>query len=252
MAIRLLSPQPTLVDQVYEALMAEITEGKFGPEGRLIQEELAEALGVSRQPVQQALMLLRSHGVLRDAPGRGLMVAPLDPEHVLHLYEIRGALDGLASAVAASAGRASTDEGAACIERGRAAVKSRSVARMIAADVEFHFFLYRMSGNPLIAEVCQPHWTYLRRVMGEVLASGDARDHIWDEHEAILEAVVAGNAAVAERRAREHVAQASAGLIARMAPRASAPPGAKSRRTAPLQTAPSSGRAVPLAKRSRT
>jgi DNA-binding GntR family transcriptional regulator len=63
--VRTLTPQPTLVDQVYESILAEITEGKFGLDSRLIQEELAEALGVSRQPVQQALLLLRSRGRLR-------------------------------------------------------------------------------------------------------------------------------------------------------------------------------------------
>jgi DNA-binding GntR family transcriptional regulator len=217
--MRSLSPQPTLVDQVYEALLSEITEGKFGLESRLIQEEIAESLGVSRQPVQQALLLLRSHGVLRDAPGRGLMVAPLDPKHVRDLYEIRAAMDGLASVLAAERGReAARSEGPAFIKRGRAAVKSRSIARMIAADMDFHFFLYGLSGNPLIAEVSAPHWTYLRRVMGEVLLQGGTPAHIWDEHEAILDAVMAGSADVAERLARDHVVHASGLLTARMAP----------------------------------
>ncbi|MFN8753735.1 MAG: GntR family transcriptional regulator, partial [Betaproteobacteria bacterium] len=56
--MRSLSPQPTLVDQVYEAILSDITEGRFGSESRLIQEDIAAALGVSRQPVQQALLLL--------------------------------------------------------------------------------------------------------------------------------------------------------------------------------------------------
>ena len=67
--MRSLTPQPTLVDQVYESILTEITEGRLGLDSRLIQEELAETLGVSRQPVQQALVLLRSRGLLRDAPG---------------------------------------------------------------------------------------------------------------------------------------------------------------------------------------
>lgn len=67
--MRTLTPQLTLVDQVYESILTEITEGRLGLDSRLIQEELAETLGVSRQPVQQALLLLRSRGLLRDAPG---------------------------------------------------------------------------------------------------------------------------------------------------------------------------------------
>jgi DNA-binding GntR family transcriptional regulator len=44
------------------------------PGDRIIQEKIAQALGVSRQPVQQALNLLHNQGVLQDAPGRGLIV----------------------------------------------------------------------------------------------------------------------------------------------------------------------------------
>ena len=215
--MRSLAPQQSLVDQVYEAILGEITEGKFGPEDRLIQEEIAESLGVSRQPVQQALLLLRSHGLLCDAPGRGLMVTPLEADRVRNLYEVRAVMDGLASANAAqrNAAAARTD-GAAFIARGRAAVRSKSIARMIAADMDFHFVLYGLSGNPLIAEVSGPHWSYLRRVMGEVLLRGTTPDDIWSEHEAILDEVIAGRPAAAEKLARAHIAQASDVLTSRM------------------------------------
>lgn len=217
MALRSLAPQQSLVDQVYEAILGEITEGKFGPEDRLIQEEIAESLGVSRQPVQQALLLLRSHGLLCDAPGRGLMVTPLEADRVRNLYELRAVLDGLATANAAHRGAdAVRDEGPAVIARGRAAVRSRSIARMIAADMEFHFLLYRLSGNPLIAEVSGPHWSYLRRVMGEVLMRGTTPDDIWNEHAAILDEVMAGRASAAEKLARAHIAGASDVLTTRM------------------------------------
>ncbi|MEI7969709.1 MAG: GntR family transcriptional regulator [Betaproteobacteria bacterium] len=216
--MRTLAPQQTLVDQVYEAILSEITEGGFGTDARIIQEEIAQSLGVSRQPVQQALLLLRSHGLLVDAPGRGLMVAPLAAEHVRNLYEVRGVLDGLASAKAAERGAdAARRDGPGYITRGRAAVKSRSLTRMIAADMDFHFFLYGLSGNPLVAEVSGPHWSYLRRAMGEVLLRGETPGDIWDQHEAILEAVIRGDAAAAESLARAHIADASAVLSERVA-----------------------------------
>ncbi|MCW5623893.1 MAG: GntR family transcriptional regulator [Burkholderiales bacterium] len=215
--MRTLLPQPTLVDQVYEAILSEITEGKYGLETRLIQEDLAESLGVSRQPVQQALLLLRDHGLLRDAPGRGLMVAPLDQGFMRNLYEVRGMLDGLAAAKAAERGRdIAATEGPAFIARGRAAVRSRSVARMIVADMDFHFFLYGLSDNPLIAELSEPHWSYLRRVMGEVLLRAEPPADIWDQHEAILQAVIAGDAPEAERESRRHITVASDILATQM------------------------------------
>lgn len=216
--MRTLPAQPTLVNQVYEAILSEISAGKFGPDNRLIQEELAESLGVSRQPVQQALLLLRSHGLLRDAPGRGLMVAPLDPDYVRNLYEVRGVLDGLASGKAAErSSDLARKEGPAFIARGREAVESRSIARMITADMDFHFFLYGLSGNPLVAETSAAHWSYLRRVMGEVLLHGETPGEIWDQHEAILNAVIAADPREAETIARHHISHASDTLAARLA-----------------------------------
>ncbi len=215
--MRRLQPQPSLVDQVYEAILSEVSSGKFGRDARLIQEEIAAKLGVSRQPVQQALLLLRNHGILRDAPGRGLMVAPLEAEFVRNLYEVRGALDGLASGKAAERGQQiAAKDGPALIVRGREAVTSGSIAKMISADMDFHFFLYGLSQNPLIAETSLPHWSYLRRVMGEVLLHGETPAEIWDQHEAILNAVIAGDANQAERLARDHISQASETLTSRM------------------------------------
>ena len=90
---------------------------------RIIQEQLAQELGVSRQPIQQALTLLRQQGVLQDAPGRGLQVAPLDLEHVRHMYDVRAVIEGLAFRKAAelNAQRAAA-QGPALIARGRKAV----------------------------------------------------------------------------------------------------------------------------------
>ena len=67
--------QPTLVEQVVNAIVSEIVDGELPSNSRLIQDELARAYGVSRQPVQQALLLLRDRGLVREASGRGLTLA---------------------------------------------------------------------------------------------------------------------------------------------------------------------------------
>ncbi|MBV8850575.1 MAG: GntR family transcriptional regulator, partial [Methylobacteriaceae bacterium] len=93
----LLAVQPSLVDRVVDAIVSEIVDGELPSNTRLIQDELARAYGVSRQPVQQALLLLKNQGLVRDAAGRGLIVSPLDIEFVRNLYEVRAVLDGLAA-----------------------------------------------------------------------------------------------------------------------------------------------------------
>ncbi|HMY98270.1 MAG TPA: GntR family transcriptional regulator [Burkholderiaceae bacterium] len=212
-----LSAQPNLVDQVRDAILQEIAAGALAPGERVVQERIAESLGVSRQPVQQALALLLSQGVLRDAPGRRLIVAPLDPQYVRQMYDMRAVIEGLAFAEAARRGAdRAARQGAAFIEAGRKAVASGQVPRMIAADMKFHAFVHDLSGNTLVAPTLAPHLTYMQRVMGQVLQRDDKPRDIWAEHEAMLAAIVRGDAAEAERLAREHVGSAADFMIGRL------------------------------------
>ncbi len=73
-----LQSAPDLVERVYRALLDAISDGSLAPGERLTQEDIAEQLAVSRQPVLQALRLLKKDGLVHDAPGRGVLVAPLD------------------------------------------------------------------------------------------------------------------------------------------------------------------------------
>ena len=215
--MKVLATQPNLAEQVRKAIVSEIASGKLKPGERIIQEQIAQVLGVSRQPVQQALLLLRNQGVLRDAAGRGLIVTSLDPQQVRHMYEIRAVIEGLAFRKAAENNPERAKKlGPALIQNGRKSVKSRSVAQMIAADIKFHDFVYSLSENPMIAPSMEVQWTNTQRVMGEVLMRDETPRDIWNQHEALLEAVMAGNAMTAETMARHHITQAADFMIQRL------------------------------------
>ena len=215
--MRLLIDQPTLVEQVFEAIVAEVVEGRLQSEERLIQEQLAAALGVSRQPVQQALLLLRAEGFVQDAPGRGLVVAPIDVDFVRDIYELRSVSEGLACRLAAkrNADRARR-EGPALIGEGRAAEADRSIPRLIAADMQFHKFLYEISGNRVIRDTTGPYWRHLQRVMVEILIRDESPRQVWDQHQAIIDAVACGDSRRAEIVARRHITLAADIYIERL------------------------------------
>src|SRR6202140_107697 len=211
-------PQPTLVKQIVNAIVSEIVDGDLPSNARLIQDDLARAYGVSRQPVQQALLLLRDRGLVREAPGRGLIVSPLDVDFVRNLYEIRAMLDGLAARMAAerSSERAKI-EGPPYLEAGRAAVRNGSLHEQIEADMQFHAFINELSGNPLIGETTAPHWPYLRRVMGEVLRDEAQMPRtILQKNLAILDAVIAGNGEEGETLSRNHILRAANIFVQRL------------------------------------
>lgn len=215
--VKILSVQPNLVEQVHEAILLEISSGKLTPGSRIIQEQIASELGVSRQPVQQALLLLRNQGVLSDAPGRGLIVAPLDPDHIRHMYDVRAVIEGLAFRKAAlnNADLAKRD-GPAFITKGRQAAQTGSVSELIAADMAFHHFVYSLSENLLVAPAMDAHWTYTQRVMGEVLMRDEKPRDIWDQHEALLAVIIRGDGEAAEAHAREHILAAANFIIERI------------------------------------
>lgn len=192
---------PDLVEQVYNSLLDAISDGSMAPGVRVMQEDIAEQLAVSRQPVLQALRLLKKDGFVLDAPGRGVLVAPLDVERLVQIYQVRSVLDGLAARLAA---RARYKIDAQLISRGRAAAHGQDIKAMMSADGAFHTAIYVASGNPLIAQSAQLHWHHIRRAMGAVLQVSTMRESIWDEHAAIAKAIGEGDEDAAEILIGEH------------------------------------------------
>ncbi len=226
-----LQAAPDLVERVRAALMDAITTGALRGGQRLRQEELALQFQVSRQPVLQALRLLKAEGHITDAPGRGLQVAPLDARWIEQVYEVRSALDAMAARLAARAvarrasGAAPTVQAApaaavwqpdALISAGRQAARGSSLAALIEADWAFHRALYALADNPLIERSATQHWGPIRRAMGATLQTSSLRASVWDEHEAIAAAVTRGDESAAHRLALGHSESASRHLTERL------------------------------------
>jgi len=202
-----LDPLPNLIDQVYARILEAVIDRTLPPGQRITQNELADKLGVSRQPVSHALHLLHRQGLVAESGRRGFEVTQLDPQRIRQLYEVRGALDALAAKLAA--GRAKTDATSraqleAALTAGRAIDRTTTLAKLIAFDVDFHGAIYRLSGNPAIQEMIAPQWPHMRRSMATVLAELDYRDSAWAEHERIAAHIFAGNAKAAEAAALAH------------------------------------------------
>jgi DNA-binding GntR family transcriptional regulator len=210
-------PEPDLSERIHDAVLEAICSGELKSGARITQEELANRFGVSRQPVLQAMMLLRREGFLIDAGRKGVCVAPLDVEQANNLYIVRAALDAVAARLAAARyTRELAHRGRLLLDVGRRAIASGYIPSAIEADIDFHLFIYEASGNPVISETTQPHWQHLRRVMAAVLSEEDLRISVWDEHEAILCTLEAGDAGRAETLCRKHAEQTAGVLTSRL------------------------------------
>lgn len=206
-----LDPLPNLIEQAYSRILEAIIDRTLAPGTRIRQNELAEKLGVSRQPVSHALHLLRRQGLVAESGRKGFEVTRLDPHRILQLYEVRGAVDALAARLAA--GRAKNDASGrtqldATLRAGRAMRQNALLPNLIALDVEFHSAIYRLSGNPAIEELIAPQWPHMRRAMATMLAELDYRENAWAEHEAIATHILSGDGSAAESAALSHALNA--------------------------------------------
>jgi DNA-binding GntR family transcriptional regulator len=202
-----LDPLPNLIDQVYARILEAIIDRTLPPGQRIRQNELADRLGVSRQPVSHALHLLHRQGLVSESGRRGFEVTQLDPQRIRQLYEVRGAIDALAARLAAE--RAGTDASGrarleAALHAGRTIDGKTPLSRLIALDVDFHGAIYRLAGNPAIEEMMAPQWPHMRRSMATVLAELDYRESAWVEHETIAAHIFSDDARAAEAAALAH------------------------------------------------
>jgi DNA-binding GntR family transcriptional regulator len=205
-----------LTESVYTQLADAICAGVLAPGEALVQERLAESLGVSRQPILQALAMLRRDGFVEPADKRGYRVSRLSPDMVADVYSLRGALDRLAAGAAARRVKAGAVTPAmlaqldAALDQGEAALGRGDTALLIEADQAFHQAIYDLSGNQLIGESAAQPWRHIRRAMGAVLQNNTGRRGVWQEHRRIVTAIQKGDGEGAEREASAHADQAAA------------------------------------------
>ncbi|MEP9369420.1 GntR family transcriptional regulator [Xanthobacter sp. VNH20] len=195
-----------LVEQTYEVILDAICDGTLKPGERLTQEDIAARLNVSRQPVTHALVILRSQGFVIESGKRGVSVAPVQPELLKAIYEFRSAVEPLAAELAtANLKPEHIRKGRDLVVRGRNLVLANDQKGVVHADMDFHSFIYDLSGNPLVIDTMRLNWQHLRRAMGEILSFPGLSIRVWREHEEILEAMIAGEAKVAADLMRNHL-----------------------------------------------
>jgi DNA-binding GntR family transcriptional regulator len=198
-------PVEILLARVTREIRTAILRGDLAPGSRVKQEDLATQLGVSREPVRQALLLLQREGLVNARPNRSAQVAPLDRQFIADLYSFREAIETTVVATLARAPRFDMTPLQELIARGRTAVRQGDLPALIDLDMSFHTTLYEAAGNHVIVDVMRGQWSHIRRVMAMVLDRAIYRQKVWDEHQAILNAIHARRVASAKAVAGFHV-----------------------------------------------
>lgn len=143
---------------------------------------------------------------MQDAGRRGLAVAPIDPARFEAIHQLRSAVEPLAVRLAtARMAPADAVRGRESVAQGKRLAALGDAKAIRQADVDFHAWIYTLSGNPLIAETMQLNWQHLRRAMSEALRQPAMSKPVWDEHGRIVEAMAAGDADRAAQLMYDHI-----------------------------------------------
>lgn len=197
----------TAVRKVRDEIENCIVSGEFAPGARLDEVVLSNRYGVSRTPVREALMQLSAIGVIELRPRRGAVVIEYGPQRVYEMFEVMAELEGLAGALAArrltAVDRAALSD---AHDRCRASAERGECDAYYYDNEEFHLAIYAASRSGFLAEQCGAMHRRLRPFRRLQLRVRNRLAVSFEEHDAILEAIFAGDAEAARGRLRAHIA----------------------------------------------
>ncbi|HEY6295844.1 MAG TPA: GntR family transcriptional regulator [Streptosporangiaceae bacterium] len=201
--IRPLQRPVPLRQSVYDALIDLIVGGDLPPGQHMVETDLARQLGVSRQPIREALHRMEAEGWVDLRPSQGAFVHVPTDQEVDELLDVRALLEAETGRLAA--GRATPEAVARLREicaEGEAATQEDDFGRAVAANDAFHAEVAGIAGNSVLAELAD---IIGRRVQWYYRVVAPARGHAsWAEHDELIDAIEASDGERAQLLARKH------------------------------------------------
>ena len=198
------SQPATAEEEAYRFLLTGIRLGQFKAGDRLVPEEIAAQLGMSRMPVRDAFRRLATQELLTIRPNRGAVVRGLNREQAVEVFEMRAVLEGLAvTAAMQRIGASEIDE----LERRLDAMDrcAGNISDWVTAHRDFHLFLCGFSGRPrLVAQIAALHMA-IEPHMRLWLQSAEKPHASREDHGLILDALRRRRPELLEAVVRDHV-----------------------------------------------
>jgi len=199
--------QETVVDHIVDTIKDGIRLGQYVPGQRLIEHDFLSTRGFSRGPLREALRRLEAEGAVMLEKNRGAMVRRYSRADIASVYDVRELLEPEAARLAAE--RVAEDaelrerfDGSR--SRMRRALKE-TVEEYSRENTRFHVLVAEASGNPWLARIIETLQLPVDRLaVFHFVSTGATRNSI-GEHEKIIDAVLAGDAARAEKTMRIHL-----------------------------------------------
>lgn len=205
-----------LVDHAYRVIRQRILDNIYPAGHRALEREFAHELNLSRTPVREALLKLQAEGLLELIPRHGARVLPVSALHMREIYEVLTALESMA-AETLTRRKPTAAELRPLSEASRdmtAALKNDDLDAWARADEHFHRQLLELAGNSVLTHTVRQLWDRAHRARMVTLRLRPRPVHSTREHNAIVEAIKAGDPDVVVRLYRAHRQRASTELLA--------------------------------------
>ncbi|MEW9517617.1 GntR family transcriptional regulator [Streptomyces tubercidicus] len=198
--------QPPAAERVYAHIKDAVLERRYEGGMLLTEGELADAVGVSRTPVREALLRLEVEGLIKLYPKKGALVLPVSAQEIADVVETRLLVEKHAAAKAVPASESLLGELADLLETMREQAASGDWAAVSVTDRAFHAAIVRSAGNQILDRLYeQLRDRQLRMGVAVMHAHPDRIAKNITEHAEILEALRAGDADAATDAVQRHV-----------------------------------------------
>ncbi|CDI50673.1 GntR family transcriptional regulator [Clostridium tetani] len=194
---------------ILEELRAAIFDKKLEAGDRLIENNIAKSMGVSRTPVREALRQLEIEGLAINIARKGTLVKGISKEDIVEIYDIREVLEGLAVRGAClNISRKEILRLKEIIDIMGKCINENDTDKYIKSHNEYNRIILNASKNKRLISKLEYIYEYLKSMRKVTLSNETRREKALLEHNNIVEAIEQGDEILAERLAREHVVNA--------------------------------------------
>jgi DNA-binding GntR family transcriptional regulator len=193
----------TRSETLRESIEEMIAVGKLAPGQHLDETSLAEEFGVSRTPIREALIQLASMGIVEMRPRRGAIVAEIGPQQLIEMFEVMAEFEAMCGRLAAR--RMTPAEHVELLAAHQAARDASDPDAYFYLNEAFHDHIYAGSHNGFLADQARALHRRLRPYRRLQLRVRDRLKMSFDEHQAAVDAIIAGDAEKTVEVLRHHI-----------------------------------------------
>lgn len=196
-------------DKIYELLRKRIFNGNYKIGEKLVENDIATQMRVSRTPIREAFRKLETEGLVKHIPRKGIFVKGLDRQDIIEIYSIRSVLEGLAARSAAeNISDKEIEKLKFLINNMQDALKKGEIEIFKSCCSSFNEVIRNASKMPRLNKMISQLKEYTEETREVTLADNERRQDVFHEHDAIFAAIINNNPEKAEEVTKSHIEKA--------------------------------------------